>query len=88
MSEDKCWGGVHVKRFYASVVGYLMYAMVCTRPDLSYVVSQVYVQPRQATFESSEVDLKVPKGYNRSWYYVWQLIVWSFNCGIRGFWLC
>jgi len=26
---------------YASVVGCLMYAMVCTRPDLAHVVSQV-----------------------------------------------
>jgi len=26
---------------YASAVGYLMYAMVCTRPDLAYAVSQV-----------------------------------------------
>ncbi|KAL0286680.1 UNVERIFIED_CONTAM: Retrovirus-related Pol polyprotein from transposon TNT 1-94 [Sesamum angustifolium] len=27
---------------YASVVGCLMYAMVCTRPDLAHAVSQVY----------------------------------------------
>ncbi|CAL0303421.1 unnamed protein product [Lupinus luteus] len=26
---------------YVSVVGSLMYAMVCTRPDLAYVVSMV-----------------------------------------------
>jgi len=26
---------------YASVVGCLMYAMICTRPDLAHVVSQV-----------------------------------------------
>lgn len=26
---------------YASAVGCLMYAMVCTKPDLAYVVSQV-----------------------------------------------
>ena len=26
---------------YASVVGCLMYAMVCTRPDLAHAVSQV-----------------------------------------------
>ena len=27
---------------YASAVGCLMYAMVCTRPDLTHVVSQVF----------------------------------------------
>ena len=26
---------------YSSAVGYLMYAMICTRPDLSYAVSMV-----------------------------------------------
>ena len=45
---------------YASEVGSLMYAMVCTRPDLAYAVSAVsHVKSRKATLESSKVGATI-----------------------------
>jgi hypothetical protein len=38
MSQDTRRGRGHVHVPYASVVGSLMYAMVCTRPDISHAV--------------------------------------------------
>ena len=43
---------------YASAVGSLMYAMVCTRPDLTYR-KLVHVKPRKATLGSSEVNIMI-----------------------------
>ena len=41
---------------YASAVGSLMYVMVCTRPDLAYVVStSVHVKFKKVTLRRSEV---------------------------------
>jgi hypothetical protein len=31
---------------YVNAIGYLMYALVCTRPDLAYVVSMVKVHDK------------------------------------------
>ena len=47
---------------YASVVGSLMYAMVCTRPDLAYsasVVSRFMSNPRRGALGSGEVDTEI-----------------------------
>ena len=44
---------------YACAVGSLMYAMVCTRPDIAHavsVVSRFHLKARQRTLESSSVD--------------------------------
>ena len=46
---------------YASVVGSLMYTMVCTRLNLAYSKS-VHVELRQATLGSSEVRLRYLRG--------------------------
>ena len=67
MSEDEYMSNVP----YANLVGCLMYAMVCTRLDLTHFVSQVYkfmFEPGKRHWEV--VDLEAPKGYNRLWYYV------------------
>ena len=50
---------------YASAVGSLMYAMVCTRPDLSQAVSMVsrYMHdPRQGHWEAEKWILRYIKG--------------------------
>lgn len=39
---------------YASVIGNLMYAMVCTRPDIAHVVR--VVNRLQTAFEGGKVD--------------------------------
>ena len=38
MSQDKIRGRGHIPLPYASAVGSLMYAMVCTRPDIAHAV--------------------------------------------------
>ena len=55
---------------YASAVGSLMYAMVCTRPDLAQavgVVSLIYGKSGQATLASHQVDFEIPQRHNRIW---------------------
>ena len=47
---------------YASVVGSLMYAMVCTRPDLSQAVSIVSRHVLQGLLRGSKVDSGYIKG--------------------------
>lgn len=37
------WGGAYVKGSYARVVGSIMYAMVCTRPDIAQSVIVVVI---------------------------------------------
>ena len=46
---------------YASAVGSLMYAKVCTRPDLAYAFSNksVHVKSRKATLGISEVGATI-----------------------------
>ena len=59
--EEKCM--VHVP--YASVVGSLMYAMVCTRPDISHAVSMVsrYMHnPGKKHWEAAKWILRYIKG--------------------------
>ena len=51
---------------YASVVGSLMYAMVCTRPDIGYavgVVSRFMSNPGKEHLEHGQVDTSVPEGH-------------------------
>jgi len=46
---------------YASAIGSLMYAMVCTRPDLAYTIStvRVNIKFKKVTLGSSEVDVTI-----------------------------
>src|SRR3954465_50689 len=46
---------------YACAVGSLMYAMVCSRPDLAYagIRKSVHVKSRKATLGGSEVDIQM-----------------------------
>ena len=47
---------------YASVVGSLMYAMVCTRPDIAHamaVVSRYMSHPRLGQLECSKMDSQI-----------------------------
>ena len=47
---------------YASAVGSLMYAMVCTRPDIANavgVLSKVYVKTREEALDNSEAGFQV-----------------------------
>jgi len=46
---------------YTSAVGSLMYAMVCTRPDLAYIVSILnqFIKSRKVTLGSSEVGTTI-----------------------------
>ena len=49
---------------YANSIGCLMYAMVCTRPDISHavgVVSKYTTNIRKRTLECSEMGASVPK---------------------------
>ncbi|RVX02449.1 Retrovirus-related Pol polyprotein from transposon TNT 1-94 [Vitis vinifera] len=50
---------------YASAIGSLMYAMVCTRPDIAHavgVVSRFMSRPGKQHWEGSQVDLRYLKG--------------------------
>ena len=50
---------------YSSVVGSLMYAMVCSRPDLSYAMSLVSIymsNPGKEQLEGSSVDFRYLRG--------------------------
>ena len=47
---------------YASAVGSLMYAMVCTRPDLSQAVSRYMYDPGQGHWEAVKWILRYIKG--------------------------
>ena len=56
---------------YASVVGNLIYAMVCMRPDLSQVVSMVsrYMHdPGRGSLRDSKVNSTVHQRYHRHWF--------------------
>jgi hypothetical protein len=47
---------------YASVVGSLMYAMVCTRPDIAHavgVLSKVYVKTREGALDNNKEGFQV-----------------------------
>ena len=45
---------------YASAVGSLMYAMVCTQPDIGYAVGVV---SRQGALECGQMETLVPEGH-------------------------
>ena len=54
---------------YQSAVGSLMYAMVCTRPDIAYavgVVSRFMTNPGQAHWNAMKWILRYVKGTSRS----------------------
>ena len=49
---------------YASAIGSLMYAQVCTRPDIAYIVGgwvirQIFKQSRNGSLESSQKSYEV-----------------------------
>ena len=50
---------------YGSVVGNLMYDMVCTRPDITHAVGIVrrYMKNHEKTLGSCEVASKISKSY-------------------------
>lgn len=53
---------------YASVIGNLMYVMVCTTPDIAHVVGVVnmYIkQSRQIVLIGNKVDLKIFKRHHK-----------------------
>ena len=60
--EEKCY----MSRVpYASAVGSLMYVMVCTRPDIAYVVgvvSRFLSNPAKENWEGIKWILRYPKG--------------------------
>lgn len=56
---------------YASVVGNIMYAMVCTRPDLAYVVSMVshhIHNPGKNHYSALKIYILASKRY--FWYFL------------------
>ena len=59
---------------YANMVGSLMYAMVCTRPDLTLYqcCKQVYIISQERTLACSKVDSQVHKGINRQGTCIWK----------------
>ena len=67
---------------YASAIGSLMYAMVCTRPDISHAVGVVSKkadeQSRKRTLDGSEVDYQVFERYHKSRIMFW----WFKHCSI------
>ncbi|RVW74402.1 Retrovirus-related Pol polyprotein from transposon TNT 1-94 [Vitis vinifera] len=53
---------------YALAIGSLMYAMVCTRPDIAHavgVVSRFMSRPGKAALGGSQVDSKISEGFIR-----------------------
>lgn len=50
---------------YASVVGSLIYSMICTRPDIIFVMCLVsrYQSDYSNTLASCENDLLIPQGH-------------------------
>jgi len=56
---------------YASAIGSLMYAMVCTRPDLSQAVSMVsrdMHDPDRSHWEAAKWILRVHERYHKHWF--------------------
>lgn len=59
---------------YASAIGIIIYAMVCTRPDISQsigVVTKIHQQSEQGTSACGEMDTPLSKGNTRCWFGVW-----------------
>jgi hypothetical protein len=60
---------------YSSTIGTLMYAMVCTRPDISHtvgVVSRYMNNPGKEHWEDSKVDSQVFERYCYSCIMFWR----------------
>jgi hypothetical protein len=51
---------------YSSAVGSIMYAMVCTCPDISQAVS--VVSPWQGSLAGSEIDTPLFTGHYKCWF--------------------
>ena len=63
-----------VKVPYTIVVGCMMYAIVCTRPNLAHVVSQVskfMSKPGKHHWEAIKWIFRYLRGYSRLWHHVW-----------------
>ena len=55
---------------YANAIGSLIYAMVCTRPDLSHAVSMVSSHMHdlgRGSLRGSEMDSMVHQKYHKCW---------------------
>jgi hypothetical protein len=55
---------------YASAVGCLMYAMVCTRPDLAHAVSTVsryMANPGREHWNAVKVDFQILERHSGTW---------------------
>ena len=54
---------------YASVVGSLMYAMVCTRPEIAHAVGVLsrYMSTREGALENSKEGLQVSSWHHQLW---------------------
>ena len=66
ITVEECEYMTHVP--YTSVVGSLMYAIVCTRSNLSQVVSngkQIHARSRQGSLGGSKVDSTIHQRYHR-----------------------
>lgn len=59
---------------YASAIGIIIYAMVCTGPDISQsisVVTKKHRQSEQGTSACGEMDTPLSEGNARCWFGVW-----------------
>lgn len=59
---------------YASAIGIIIYAMVCTGPDISQsisVVTKKHRQSEQGTSACGEMDTSLSEGNARCWFGVW-----------------
>ena len=60
---------------YASAIGSLMYAMVCTRPDIAHalgVVSRYMANPWERALRSCEVASEISERYIQYFTFFWQ----------------
>jgi hypothetical protein len=65
VSQDTGGDIIHVQVPYSSTIGNLMYAMVCTRPDLSHavgVVSRYMNNPGKEHWEAGKWILRYLRG--------------------------